>query len=95
MCTLAMAGKKPYDYYVTGDPEAPARVATPPSTPSLVLMGGGPDVDEAFRWMITRAGVQPGSGGRFVVLQASARDTYWPYVFYSNAQSSTTAPASH
>lgn len=93
MCTLAMAGKKPYDYYVTGDPEAPVRVATPPSTPSLVLMGGGPDVDEAFRWMITRAGVQPGSGGRFVVLQASARDTYGPYVFYSNAQSATTAPA--
>lgn len=91
-CTLAVAGKKPYDYYVTGNPDAPVQIATPPTTPSLVLMGGGPDVDVAFRWMITRAGIQPGSGGRFVVLQASARDTYGPYILYSNAQSSTTNP---
>lgn len=92
-CTLAIAGKKPYDYYVTGNPDAPVQISAPPATPSLVLMGGGPDVDAAFRWMITRAGIQPGSGGRFVVLQASARDTYGPYILYSNAQSSTTAPA--
>ena len=92
-CTLAIAGKKPYDYYVTGNPDAPVQISTPPAAPSLVLMGGGPDVDAAFRWMITRAGIQPGSGGRFVVLQASARDTYGPYILYSNAQSSTTGPA--
>ncbi len=92
-CTLAIAGKKPYDYYVTGNPDAPVQISASPTTPSLVLMGGGPDVDAAFRWMITRAGIQPGSGGRFVVLQASARDTYGPYILYSNAQLSTTTPA--
>lgn len=90
-CGLSIAGKKPYDYYVTGNPDTPVLIAAQPSTPSLVLMGGGPDVDEAFRWMITRAGIRPGTGGHFVVLQASARDTYGPYILYSNANSSTTA----
>lgn len=93
-CGLSLAGgKKPYDYYVTGNPDTPVLIGTPPATPSLVLMGGGPDVDEAFRWMITRAGIRPGTGGRFVVLQASARDTYGPYILYSDAASSTTAPS--
>jgi len=89
----AQAGKKPYDYYVTGNPDAPVQISTPPATPSVVLMGGGPDVDEAFRWMITRAGIRPGSGGRFVVLQASARDTYGDYIFYSDANHSTATVA--
>ena len=88
----AQAGKKPYDYYVTGNPDAPVSVSLPPSTPSLVLMGGGPDVDEAFRWMISRAGVRPGTGGRFVVLQASARDTYGPYILSSDASLATNSP---
>lgn len=48
-CGLSIAGKKPYDYYVTGNPDAPVLISAQPSTPSLVLMGGGPDVDEAFR----------------------------------------------
>lgn len=87
---LASAGNKPYDYYVTGNPDAAVHITATPSTPSLVLMGGGPDVDEAFRWMITRAGIRPGTGGRFVVLQASARDTYGPYIYYSDPSSSTT-----
>jgi cyanophycinase-like exopeptidase len=87
----AHAGKKPYDYYVTGNPDATVAVTRPPSEDSLVLMGGGPDVDEAFRWMISRAGIRPGTGGRFVVLQASARDTYGSYIFASDATLSTTA----
>src|SRR5450830_1400504 len=68
----AHAGKPPvYSYSSVGDPaRAPSIVAVRPS-PSFVLMGGGPDVDEAFRWMIQQAGVQPGTGGRLVVIRAT------------------------
>ncbi len=42
----------------------------------LVLMGGGKDVDAAFKWMIDRSG-----GGDVVILRASGTDAYNPYVF--------------
>jgi cyanophycinase len=38
-------------------------------------MGGGKDLDEAFRWMCERAG-----GGDFLVLRASGTDAYNPYI---------------
>lgn len=79
---------KPYGYFVTGNAQAPVTSLTPPTTPSFVLMGGGPDVDEAFRWMITRAGIQPGTGGRFVVIRATGTEAYDPYIYYSDASSS-------
>jgi len=41
----------------------------------LVLMGGGTDVDEAFKWMISRSG-----GGDVVILRASGTDAYNPYI---------------
>ncbi len=41
-----------------------------------VLMGGGPDVDEAIQWMITRSG-----GGDFVVLRASGGTGYNSYIY--------------
>jgi cyanophycinase len=40
-----------------------------------MLMGGGTDVDEAFRWMIDRSG-----GGDFLILRASGDDDYNTYV---------------
>lgn len=40
-----------------------------------VLMGGGTDVDEAFKWMIKRSG-----GGDVVILRASGTDAYNPYI---------------
>ena len=40
-----------------------------------VLMGGGKDVEEAFRWMIDRSG-----GGDFLVLRASGEDGYNDFV---------------
>jgi cyanophycinase-like exopeptidase len=83
---------KPYDYFVTGNPDAPVNIATPPSTSSFVLMGGGPDVNEAFRWMIARAGVTSQSGGRFVILRATGTDAYDPYIYYSNDSGSTKGP---
>lgn len=41
----------------------------------MVLMGGGTDVDEAFKWMIQRSG-----GGDVVILRASGTDAYNPYI---------------
>lgn len=41
-----------------------------------VLMGGGNDVDEAFKWMINKSG-----GGDFVVLRATGTDAYNSYIF--------------
>jgi cyanophycinase len=70
---LAVAGK-PYDYAVIGDP---ANVTLPaPPLPTLVLMGGGPDVDDAFKWMIKKAG-----GGNFVIIRSRGTDAYNPYVY--------------
>jgi cyanophycinase len=43
--------------------------------PGFVLMGGGTDVDEAFRWLIERSG-----GGDIVVIRASGADGYNGYV---------------
>lgn len=86
---LSTAAGKPYSYFVTGNAQASVTLPTPPSTPSLVLMGGGPDVDEAFRWMLVRAGIQPGTGGRFVVIRATGTEAYDPYIYYSDAALST------
>ena len=61
-----------YDYYLTGNPTD--STATP--QPGLVLMGGGRDVNDAFRWMIQRA-----NGGDFVVLRVTGGDGYHPYVW--------------
>ncbi len=61
-----------YTYYVTGD----ARDARPASTSGgLLLMGGGGDVDAAFRWFVRQAG-----GGDIVVLRASGADGYNDYL---------------
>lgn len=57
-----------YTYYLTGN----AADAPPARTEgALLLMGGGTDVDEAFRWFIRKAG-----GGDIVVLRASGADGY-------------------
>lgn len=69
----ALAGK-PYQHFVTGDG---SNVVLPkPAYPSLVLMGGGPDVDAAFKWMIQKSG-----GGNFVVIRATGTDAYNPYIY--------------
>ena len=81
------AAKPTYTYYSVGDP-AIAPAVTVPAYPSYVLMGGGPDVDEAFRWMIKRAGISPGTGGRLVIIRATGDGAYDPYIYYSNAAAS-------
>ena len=72
-----------YRYFSVGDPGAAIVRVDRPAQSSMVLMGGGPDVDQAFRWMIRKAGIKPGSGGRFVVLRASGAGAYNPYIYYS------------
>lgn len=78
-----------YSYFATGNVNAPVTAPSTRPTPSFVLMGGGPDVDPAFRWLIKRAGIEPGSGGRFVVIRATGADGYNPYIYYSDEALST------
>ena len=86
---IAQAGKPvPYTYSSVGNPAVAPSVSAQPY-PSYVLMGGGPDVDEAFRWMIRQAGIKPGTGGRLVVIRATGDGAYNPYIYYSSAASST------
>ncbi|MFC5864068.1 cyanophycinase [Acidicapsa dinghuensis] len=61
----------PYQYFRTG---AATDVAPRPMA-GFALMGGGTDLDEAFRWLCTRA-----DGGDFLILRASGDDDYNPYV---------------
>jgi cyanophycinase len=42
----------------------------------IAMIGGGKDVDNAFKWMISRSG-----GGDVVVIRASGTDAYDPYIF--------------
>lgn len=78
-----------YSYYAVGDVKAVVTAPASRPAPSFVLMGGGPDVDAAFRWLVQRAGITRGSGGRFVVIRASGSDAYNPYIFYSDENLST------
>ena len=78
-----------YSYFATGDVNAAVTAPSVLPTPSFVLMGGGPDVDPAFRWLIQRAGIKPGTGGRFVVIRATGTEAYNPYIYYSDEELST------
>lgn len=68
----AKGDKTGYEYYVVGN----AGDVTTATTAGLLLMGGGPDVDEAFEWMGRKSG-----GGDFVVIRASGTDAYNPYIY--------------
>lgn len=72
----------PYTYYALGTVKELPRL-TPKAVAPIVLMGGGPDVDGAFRWMIDKAGITPTTGGRFVVIRATGTEAYNPYILYS------------
>src|SRR3974390_2846333 len=45
------------------------------SRSGFALMGGGKDIDEAFRWLCVRAG-----GGDFLILRASGAGDYNRYI---------------
>jgi cyanophycinase len=67
---LPARGQK-YQYFRAGNPKD---VQTK-TTAGFALMGGGKDLDPAFKWMCERAG-----GGDFLVLRASGDDDYNPYI---------------
>ena len=60
-----------YKYFRLGNTED---VVTTPKA-GFALMGGGTDLDEAFRWLCNR-----GAGGDFLVLRARGDDDYNSYV---------------
>lgn len=60
-----------YQYLRTGNPDD---IKTQ-TTPGAALMGGGADLDSAFKWLCDRA-----NGGDFLVLRASGDDEYNKYV---------------
>ncbi len=57
--------------------------ATRLTMPSFVLMGGDANVDEAFRWMISKAG-----GGNFLVIGVDNSDEYNEYIYRMGGVSS-------
>eukprot|EP00824_Muranothrix_gubernata_P010332 TRINITY_DN23295_c0_g1_i2.p3 TRINITY_DN23295_c0_g1~~TRINITY_DN23295_c0_g1_i2.p3 ORF type:complete len:118 (-),score=16.90 TRINITY_DN23295_c0_g1_i2:43-396(-) len=60
-----------YTFYCTGDCD---RDVVTDSRPGLVLMGGGTDVDDAFRWAVDQS-----DDGDFLVLRATGTDAYDEY----------------
>jgi cyanophycinase len=65
------AAASTYRYTRLGNPED-AHTHTDAGT---AMMGGGTDLDEAFRWLCNK-----GHGGDFLVLRATGDDDYNPYV---------------
>jgi cyanophycinase len=68
---LAQPAKPPYQYTRIGS----AQDAVTQPKAGFALMGGGTDLDEAFRWMAQRA-----NGGDFLVLRSTGSDAYNPYI---------------
>lgn len=76
---LAQAPAKPQpveirpglEHYLQGN----AADVTPKTSYGVLLMGGGKDVDEAFQWLLAKAG-----GGDVVILRASGTAAYNPYI---------------
>jgi cyanophycinase-like exopeptidase len=60
-----------YDDYFTGSPAD----VKPATKGGLQLEGGGTDIDDAFRWLISHAG-----GGDIVIIRASGADGYNRYI---------------
>ncbi|MGB8115703.1 MAG: cyanophycinase [Candidatus Sulfotelmatobacter sp.] len=67
----ALADSPHYKYFRAGN-SADARTKT---EGGFALLGGGKDIDRAFKWMCERSG-----GGDFLVLRARGDDAYNPYI---------------
>jgi cyanophycinase len=69
---LSAAGRaSSYQYWRIGQSED----AQPNPGAGIALMGGGSDLDQAFRWLCEKA-----NGGDFLILRARGSDAYNPYV---------------
>jgi beta-aspartyl-peptidase (threonine type) len=72
-CAVSQSRATNLQSWLTGN----AADAKPERTEAaLLLMGGGGDVDEAFKWFVQKAG-----GGDIVILRASGSDGYNDYLF--------------
>jgi cyanophycinase len=67
----SLAHADSYQYFRIGNKN---NIHTVPAA-GIAMMGGGKDLDEAFRWLC-----QKGNGGDFLVLRASGDDAYNSYV---------------
>jgi cyanophycinase len=69
----AAAGQPAYEYFAIGDVAA----GTPGKTsPGLLLMGGGREIDAAFDWFVAQAG-----HGHIVILRASGDDELQNWIY--------------
>lgn len=75
---LPSVSTKDYDLYLSGS--VPAVRPPQPSTNMLVLMGGGTDVDDAFKAMIAKARAGTTHAVDIVILRTSGADGYNPYL---------------
>ncbi|MGD0506381.1 MAG: cyanophycinase [Terriglobales bacterium] len=71
LLAASCAHAAPYQYFRIGNKDD---VHTQPAA-GTAMMGGGSDLDEAFRWLC-----QKGNGGDFLILRASGDDDYNSYV---------------
>lgn len=71
VCTVHLTQAQSYKYFRLGNKED---VQTKPIA-GIAMMGGGSDLDEAFRWLCNK-----GNGGDFLVLRARGDDDYNPYI---------------
>lgn len=62
-----------YEYFSVGDVAAKAPGKT---SPGLLLMGGGREIDQAFKWFAAQAG-----HGHIVILRASGDDALQKYIY--------------
>jgi cyanophycinase len=67
----SLAHAASYRYFRIGNKDD---IQTKPRA-GIAMMGGGTDLDEAFRWLC-----QKGNGGDFLILRATGDDDYNPYV---------------
>ncbi len=70
-CAVSFAHAQSYRYFRLGNKED---IQTKP-TAGIAMMGGGGDMDEAFRWLCAK-----GNGGDFLILRARGDDDYNSYV---------------
>ena len=71
ICAANMSWAAPYQYFRIGNK---ADAQTKPQA-AIAMMGGGKDIDEAFRWLCEK-----GNGGDFLILRARGDDDYNSYV---------------
>jgi cyanophycinase-like exopeptidase len=75
---LSEDGPPDYECHTVGD----SRDVVRPTRAGMVLMGGGTDIDDCFRWMVERSG-----GGDFVVIRSSGTSAYNPYIYSLHSKS--------